>query len=127
MAGHHADTTEDAVLGRDHLEPFIVVTSIARIHRESGNSVEPCRSRKSVAYIGDAARRNAAAAFDAPVAVVYFLGEFVIHAFFDRVGIERIFCVNPGLALFRHFPKPDTCIYRQIAYQLEHGQRVQPN
>src|SRR6056297_4348935 len=123
VATEQRHATEHAVVAADQLIEIFVAALIARIQPETRHLVDAGRADEILAHARGAAGGDAAAALDAAVELVYFLGPVGVHTLFQPIDIGFAFPVHPGLEALAHLAGPGAGIHGQVADELEHRQR----
>ena len=126
VAGEQRHAPEHAAVVADELVVVLVGALVARIEAEARDLVQAHRADEVLAHARGAATGHAAAALDAAVEQVDFLGEIGLHALLDPRQVDLgLLQVHPRLEPLAHRAHPVAGIDRQVADQLEHRQRRQ--
>ncbi len=95
FAGQQAHATKNAGIVSDQFIKAIACAFITRVYIKPRQTVDTCSPDEVVAHKGRAARRHAAAAFNAAVKFKDFVGKPVGHALFRGMGFKGFAGMNP--------------------------------
>lgn len=122
VTGHEAYAAEDAFIGAHHVEVLGGGALVPGVDHKAGDAVQEGGAHEVGPHIGGGAAGDAAAALDAALGLVNFLGRWVIHARLDALGVEELVGMNPGLGVEIEVAEPDAGIHGEVAHQFEDRQ-----